>query len=153
MSEDLKSSAPHPCDLFGNPIRLTKRGRGRPQHEATAENRQKVILWLATGRSEEEIAEAFGITTRTLAKHYFHELGYKRTARMELEARNLAAIVDQVEKGNASAMSLLDKKLDRWKLGVQPPKPPKQPKLGKKEQALVNAVNAGEGTGWGQLLN
>jgi hypothetical protein len=137
-------------------VRLTRRGRGRPAHEATAENRQKLLLWLAAGYAEEEIAEAFGITTRTLAKHYFHELAYKRTGRMELEAKNLAAIVAQVEAGNASAMSLLDKKLERWKLGVAAGKaarPPKPPKLGKKEQALVDATAAGKDTTWGELIH
>jgi hypothetical protein len=152
VSEDFGKAV----DLFGNPIRLTRRGRGRPPHEATAENRQKVLLWLALGYDEERIAEAFGITTRTLQKHYFHELAYRRTARMELEAKNLQAIVAQVESGNAAAMSLLEKKLERWRIGAGAPKgdkPPKAPKLGKKEQALVDAVDAGKGTSWGQLLN
>lgn len=126
-----------PIDLFGNPVRLTRRGRGRPAHEATAENRQKVILWLAMGYDEERIAEAFGITSRTLAKHYFHELAYRRTARMELEAKNMAAIVEQVQKGNASAMALLDKKIEKLRLaslsGQRQSAPPKPPAVGVKE--------------------
>lgn len=141
-------------DLFGQPVRTSRRGRGRPQHEATAENRQKVLLWMLTERTDEEIAEALGITPRTLAKHYFHELGYRRTVRMHMEGKLLASIVEQVEKGNAAAMSLFDKKLDKLGLGRRDkPVATKPVKLGKKDQAIVDARNAGVGTPLGQLIN
>jgi hypothetical protein len=141
-------------DLFGNAVRVTRRGRGRPAHVASPENRQKVILWLAVGHSDDDIAEAFGITTKTLVKYYFHELAYRRTARMEIEARNLAAIVEQVDKGNAAAMSLLDKKLERWRIGASPKvnRPAKPAKLGKKEQQMIDARNAGADSSWDSLL-
>lgn len=139
-------------DLFGQRQRLVRRGRGRPSHEATKENRDKVMLWLVTGRTDEEIAEALGITTRTLSKHYFHELSYRRTARMQMEAVNLGAIVEQVRDGNTSAMSLLDKKLERLYLrdvkNFQAQTA--APKLGKKESQRIAATQPKGG--WAALL-
>ena len=133
-------------DLFGNPVRVVRRGRGRPSHVASLENRSKVMLWLVMGRDDVEIAGALGVTTRTLAKHYFHELAYRRTARMEMEALNLSAIIDQVRGGNVSAMSLLAKRLERLGLEAQAarhqvrePKAPAQQPVGLKAQRRAAA--------------
>lgn len=141
-------------DLFGNAVRMTRRGRGRPAHIATPENRQKVVLLLAVGHSDEDIADALGVCTKTLFSKYKHELSYRRTARMLLDAKNLTAIVEQVEKGNAAAMSLLDKKIERWRIGAtgKPDRAIKAPKLGKKEQQLIDARNAGADSSWDTLL-
>jgi hypothetical protein len=144
-------------DLFGDPVPASRGKKGRPPHVPTAEFRRFVQLALACGQGEEEIAAAMRITKPTLRRHYFHELSGKTSARLRLDMKNMAAIVAQVEAGNVSAMSLLEKKLERIsqrELAAGRTAPaPKPPKLGKKEQALVEAHRAGEDTAWERLLN
>ncbi|MGZ8286127.1 MAG: hypothetical protein ACXW27_09045 [Allosphingosinicella sp.] len=104
---------PGVTDLFGDPVPRSRGKRGKPPHLPTAENRRFVQLALACGRDEEEIAAALRITARTLNRHYFHELGGKGSARLRLEMKAMAAMVEQVEKGSVAAMALLAKRLDK----------------------------------------
>lgn len=110
----------------------------------TAENRRFVQLALACGQSEDDIATALGINARTLNRHYFHELSGKRSARMRLDMKNMAAIVGQVEAGNVAAMALLEKKiakLDMKALAQRAAHVDRKPKpLGKKEAAKEAAA-------------
>lgn len=103
----------------------------------TAENRRLVQLALACGHDEEAIAAALRITPKTLARHYFHELSGRRSARLRLEMKNLAAIVAQVEAGKPAAMALLDKKLKRIEQEElsdrYAQRPPREAAKGKKE--------------------
>ena len=100
-------------------------------------------LALVCGHDEDAIATALRITTKTLCRHYFHELAGKRSARMRLDMKNLAAIVGQVEAGKPAAMALLDKKLR--KLEQQEvserfqARAPKAEPIGKKEAARAAA--------------
>ncbi|MBW8911011.1 MAG: hypothetical protein JF564_03770 [Sphingomonas sp.] len=131
-------------DLFGDPVPASRGKKGRPPHLPTAENRRFVQVALACGRIEEDIAKALRITQRTLNKHYFHELSGKASARMRLEMKNMTAMVEQVEKGNVSAMSLLAKRLDKIEqrdlarqMSTERPSAPRP--LGKKEAAAQTA--------------
>lgn len=130
-------------DLFGAPVPRSRGGRGKPPHVPSPENRRYVQLSLACGFDEAEIAAGLRITTKTLNRHYFHELAGKRSARQLLEMKNLSAIVSQVEAGKTSAMSLLDKKLKRMEqdeLSARyAQRPPREPKLGKKEARKAEA--------------
>jgi hypothetical protein len=135
---------PGVTDLFGDPVPRSRGRRGKPPHVPTAENRRFVQLALACGREEEEIAAGLRITPRTLARHYFHELGGKASARMRLEMKAMAKLVEQVEDGKVSAIALLAKRLDKAGLkqlaervaerGSLQPAAAKLPKLGKKAQ-------------------
>ena len=100
-------------DLFGDPVPKSRGKRGRPAHVPTAENRRFVQIALACGHDDDAIAAALRIDVRTLSRHYFHELEGKRSARMRLDMKNMAALVAQVETGNVSAMAQLDRKLER----------------------------------------
>lgn len=104
---------PGVVDLFGDPVPRSRAKKGRPAHVPTAENRRFVTLALACGHDEAGIAAALRITERTLNRHYFHELEGKRSARMRLDMKNMAALVGQVDKGNVSAMAMLDRKIER----------------------------------------
>lgn len=145
------------ADLFGDPVPVSRGRKGRPPHVPTIENRRFVQIALACQRTEAEIAAALRITERTLQRHYFHELSGKLSARMRLEMKNMAAIIEQVEAGKTSAMSLLAKIMERQKQAElargRREQPPRPPKLGKKEQQLVDAHQAGQDSEWGQLLN
>lgn len=134
-------------DLFGDPIPKSRGGRGRPAHVPTAEFRRFVQLSLACGRDEIEIAAALRITTRTLNRHYFHELRGKASARLRLRMKNLDAILTQVEAGKPAAMALLSKEIDRLdkreaaaKYQQPAPGSTKEPFVGVKESRKVAAA-------------
>lgn len=151
-------------DLLGDPIPEGWGKRGRPQHIATRENRNKVVLLLALGWSNERIAAAIGITPPTLRKNYFRELKVRAEARDRMEAAVAARLWKLVEAGNVGAIKAFRAFVDRNDLimgaevfaGTNTPRraPAARPeRLGKKEEALAAAATAGEGTPWaGDLL-
>jgi hypothetical protein len=141
-------------DLLGDPIPEGLGRRGRPAHIPTSENRRKVMVLAAFDKNEQQIAAALSITPPTLRKHYFRELRSRLEARQRLEGKLFAALLAEVDKGNVTAIDKLFKRLDRHDLAVPQRivKQDRKPKLGKKEQAVVDARSAsGEGE-WGGLL-
>ena len=61
-----RSAAPgFDLDLFGDPVRVPGR-RGRPQHVASQRNRDKVVMLLALGWSNDRIANALVVSLPTL---------------------------------------------------------------------------------------
>lgn len=145
-------------DLFGDPVPEGWGGRGRPQHIATQQNRNKVIMLLAFGWSNERIARALGITAPTLRKNYFRELKFRAEARDKLDARIATLLWDQFEKGSVAAGKELRKVIERNDLMLygQTTAPAtreeKPPKLGKKEAALIAANEPDRGSSLGELM-
>jgi len=143
-------------DLLGDPIPEGHGRRGRPAHIPTDENRRKVIILAAFDKNEEQIAAALSISPPTLRKHYLRELRSRLEARQRLEGKLLTALVAEVDKGNVSAIDKMFKRLDRHDLATghfaQAPREKKKPKLGKKEQAVVDAADASKEGKWGSLL-
>lgn len=150
------------------PKKPTGRPRGRPEHAPTAALRRKVSIAAGGGMTHEDIATALGISRETLRKHYRQELSIEaQKRRMEV----LEAVFTTAKKKGTSAAA-------RTYLGSTPEfeapplpegeQPPAQPpaaapvatpapaarptKLGKKEQAVVDAAGAAEGTEWADLL-
>lgn len=142
-------------DLFGDPVPPEHVGRGRPPHVPDDKKRSKVMLLLALGKTEDEIAAVLGITGKTLRKHYSRETKVRDHARLRLDAELLAQLAGEAAKGNVSAIDKLFKRLDRHDLGgVVPTKSKaKAPKPGKKEQAAIDAQTAHQTGSWGNLLN
>lgn len=142
-------------DLFGDPVPLNRGGKGRPAHVATAENRAKVTLLLATGRKPIEVAGAMGITQPTLYKHYFNELEQRKSARLRVEGNMLLALAKQATSGNVGAAKRLLDRLDKAALGnaapAQQAKQSKADPVGKKEQQRQRAYEAGKNSEWGEL--
>ncbi len=101
--------------MFGDPVPASRGKKGRPPHVPTAENRRFVTLSLACGYDEDGIAAALRITTKTLNRHYFHELEGKLSARHRLDMKNMAAMVAKVEEGSVAAMAQLERKIERMK--------------------------------------
>jgi hypothetical protein len=147
-------------DLFGDPVPANWGRRGRPQHIATHENRNKVKLLLALGWSTERIAQALSITTPTLRKNYFRELKFRDEARSKLDARLRELLWLECCKGNVAAIKEFRKLQERddviaghaafYAIGRE--QEDKQPKLGKKEQAELAAQTAGVDSDWGDDL-
>ncbi len=145
-------------DLFGDPVPEGWGRRGRPQHIATLENRNKVKMLLALGWNNERIARAIGITPPTLRRNYFRELKVREEMRDRLDASIAMRIWKQVETGNVGAIREFSKfveKNDLMNFGRSPRQPERQPaaqKLGKKETAAVAAHQPDTGSALGRLI-
>jgi hypothetical protein len=130
-------------DLFGDPVPEGWGRRGRPQHIAARQNRNKVTMLLAFGWNNERIACALGITPPTLRRNYFRELKFRDEQRDRLDASLATRLWEQVEAGNVAAMKEFRKLLESNDLMLygQKTKPveAKPAALGKKEQALAAA--------------
>lgn len=143
-------------DLFGDPVPVNWGKRGRPQHVATQENRNKVSMLLAFGWNNERIARALHITPPSLRKHYFSELRYRDETRDRLDASLAMSLWRQVEAGNVSAMREFRDLLEHNDLmlfgGRRSETEAKPPKLGKKEQAFLDARQPDTTTEIGRLM-
>lgn len=103
-------------DLFGDPIRESRDGPGRPAHEWTLENSNKINLIFATGGEIADAAAVLGITQPTLRKHYFSELEQWRVARLRLKASLLARLFAEGQKGNVGAIKEIFKQIEKGEL-------------------------------------
>jgi hypothetical protein len=143
-------------DLFGDPVPEGWGKRGRPQHIATQQNRNKVTMLLAFGWNNERISRALSITPPTLRRNYFRELKFREEQRDRLDARMATKLWEQVDAGNVAAMKEFRQLLERNDLMLygqtKPPEAQKGPALGKKEQALLDARTPGTGTTLGELM-
>lgn len=100
-------------DLFGNPFEPLDRKRGRPAHEVTEKNRNRVKMLVALGWANPRIANALAVSLPTLRKNYFHELKGRDASRDQLEARRLELAWDLAEKGNVGAFKEFGRLLER----------------------------------------
>jgi hypothetical protein len=145
-------------DLFGEPVPDGWGGRGRPAHVASQQNRNRVSMLVALGWSNKRIAAALFVTLPTLRKHYFSELKFREVARDRLDATLATKLWDLFLAGNVAAGKEFRKLVERNDLMLYgqsaPPdtRPAKAPKLGKKEQALVDARQPDTGTTMGELI-
>lgn len=128
-------------DLLGDPIPEGWGKRGRPPHTPTDEKRKQVIMLQAFGWTLEKIAAALSISPPTLRKVYFRELKARLEARARVEAKLIAALMEQVEAGNVSAIDKFFKRLDKADLAAlgemvaNRGKAEKSAPMGKKDQA------------------
>ncbi|ARM12118.1 MULTISPECIES: hypothetical protein [Rhizobium] len=134
-------------DLFGNPYHSAGRGQGRPEHVPTEENIINVMVLLASGMTNAEVAKTVGLSTPTLRKHYFHLLKQREVMLARLKARLRTAQIQQGLAGNAAALSgalkMLDgvtaEKVNRDMQNKAANKPAPRGYVSKKEQRLDNA--------------
>lgn len=117
----------------------------RPPFKPTPAMRKRVAIAAGAGMSHEEIALGLGIARNTLAKHFEKELS---TGAYEKRLAVLDAMHRAALKGNVAAQKAY------VALTPQAAAPPvaKEKPLGKKEQAQADAVTAGQGTEWGDLI-
>lgn len=142
MAEDLG------LDLFGDPILPREEARGRPEHKWSRANSNKVLLAFARGLDLKEAATAIGVSVPTLRKHYFSEVGKRDAAKLRMEMTQLARLNSAAEGGNVAAEKELGKRLEKAALADTAARvanrgrngaPPREPKLGKKEEAVARA--------------
>nr|WP_314437596.1 hypothetical protein [uncultured Brevundimonas sp.] len=152
----MSTKTPPATDLLGDPWTELKDPRGRKRHKRTAEIAEKVGVLRASDMNVEDIAVRVGLSEPTLRKYYFRELGDGPAVARALV---LEAMFEKAKAGNVSAARLM---LNEFAKGdTAPPIRPqpgepgakKEPPLGKKAQADIDATTAHEDTGWGPLLN
>lgn len=146
-------------DLFGEPVPANWGLRGRPEHIATQQNRNRVSMLVAFGWSNKRIAAALFVTLPTLRKHYFSELKFREVARDRLNATLATKLWELFLAGNVAAgkeFRALMEQNDLMLYGQTAPpadqSPAKEPKLGKKEAALVAANQPDRATTLGGLM-
>lgn len=137
-------------DLFGDPVVLRAEGRGRPEHQWSRENSNRVLLAFAAGYSVKEAATAIGVSVPTLRKHYFAEVAKRESAALRMEMLQLARLNDAAGAGKTAAEKELFKRLEKARLRalsqtVASPEPAAQsqqprPRKGKKEAAIEAAA-------------
>lgn len=137
-------------DLFGNPWVVDPPKRGRPPHEVSVRNRNRVSMLVALGWSNPRIASALGVTLPTLRKYYFYELRQREQARDRMELRRIELAWELAEKGNVGALKEFGKLVERndrmeaeREMGSTPKsEPAAPPRVGKKvidEQRALDA--------------
>lgn len=136
-------------DLFGKPVL----GPGRPDHEQTPENVEKVRALALAGWQVPEIARELGVSAPTLRKYYFSTIDKARAeARRVYRARAIMALQVQADRGNVGAIKALLKILDGDELRAVPVRQvvPAAVSMGKKEQRKL-AARSPRGN-WGELM-
>ena len=124
---------------------------GRPSHVPTDETRNLVESLSGFGIPQDEIARLVGIDPKTLRFHYADqiELGsIKATAKV---AQNLFTMACKPTREGLSAAIFWLKVRAGW--SEYAPRLRAEETLGKKEAAEHDALTAGNGNEWGQLVN
>ncbi|GAB4241273.1 MAG: hypothetical protein Tsb0032_44260 [Kiloniellaceae bacterium] len=131
--------------------------RGRPPHIPTPESRNQVRLLVAWRWTDQRIAQSQRISVPTLKKHYFAELAERAAARAQLRAAYLSMVFKRADEGSDTMIKELGRLIAQDDLAAagkaygKKPKAAKAPKLGKKEQAQVEAQEPTGG--WEGLLH
>ena len=149
-----KPHAPLPfdpnTDLGQAPPRDTNPG-GRPEHIPTEENRHLVEVLAAAGMFAWQIAANLKISEPTLRLHYGEELLLGASRK---KGEMLASMFTAGRAGNVAAMKgflAACREHGDTPLENQVPKAP-EPKLGKKEQQLIDARSPNASTSLGALM-
>jgi DNA-binding XRE family transcriptional regulator len=116
---------------------------GRPAFTPTRPQRDLVMTCIAAGMSQQQVADAVGVSRMTVCEKFRRELDAGRAVRI---AENLALLRKAALKNNVSAMRALAT------LYAAPPDHYGQPMMGKKERKKWEAKNALKGSVWEDLL-
>ncbi|MBN9270616.1 MAG: hypothetical protein J0J15_10275 [Mesorhizobium sp.] len=142
-------------DLCGNPLVRTDTKLGRPEHEPTEENIIFIMVLLAGGMTQKEVADTLGLSVPTLRKHYLHLLKQRDRLFNRLRTKLRVAQIQQGLSGNASALnaalSMLDKinteNVQRKVESRGHTSSAQRQKLGKKEERQRQAEEIASGSG------
>ncbi len=138
------------CDLWGDPLPAPVEKRGRPAHAVTESKRLRVAVLRSLNKTAGEIALAMDISERTLRAYYKKEL---RVGLHQKRAEVMVRLWEQVEKGNVSAMREFLRQTKDSDLGPAIAAQPKaERKLGKKEQAMKDALAPDQADTLGELM-
>jgi hypothetical protein len=135
----------------------TKKGRGRPEHVPTPDNRKTVQLLITAGNGKELIAKVLKIHVDTLEKHYADELETGLAVANANVAANLYAQATKDDPKAVTAAIFWLKSRAGWNEYGPTPAPmiaqkERVEKLGKKAEADELAKNPDASTPMGALM-
>lgn len=144
MADDFEAK-----DLLGDPLRPLPDKRGRRKLRFPAEVYETVEVLAAAGElSQDDIADAIGVSAPSLRKYFRPEL-VRGLARQK--ARALSLLAKAAEKGNVSAikayMAELDKRGAAAALKERERPAPRAAAKGKKEERQEAAASVASGGG------
>lgn len=129
-----------------------KKKGGRPEWEPTQQQRNMIEAMSGYGLQDYEIAKVLEVSGPTLRKHCWRELELGHLKMNAKVAQSLFKITqDPKNPKQAAACMFWMKCRAGWR--EMDPLVPREPPLGKKEQADRDAQTADEGTEWDGLLN
>ena len=139
-------------DLLGDPMRPYRDPRGRKRFKSTNELREHIAVCAAAGMEHKEIADAIGCCDKTLRNRFFSELTQGKSVK---RAEAIAKLWELGMAGNVPALKAFLALADKASVippAARPAREAKAEKLGKKEQAVVEAQTAHQDSSWGALL-
>ncbi|WP_411033830.1 hypothetical protein [Shinella sp. BYT-45] len=138
-------------DMFGLPMLPIKDRRGRPSYAKSKENQELVTVLRTAGWNQERIARQLGCDVKTLRKYFSRELDAGADI---VEAEALMVTYRKMRQGNSVATGRILDLADKAQMALpQRRQPAEKPvRLGKKEQADVDARSGHENNEWGNLL-
>jgi transcriptional regulator with XRE-family HTH domain len=136
-------------DMFDGTSSPYRDPRGRKKMRVNNELREHVAMLRASGMTQEQIADAIGCSVPTLVQYFSLELNEGKAAK---RAEMIRALWSAAIAGNVTAMKAWLALNDRDTAPKAITRPSAEPKLGKKEQALVDAKAAPHSGGWADLV-
>jgi transcriptional regulator with XRE-family HTH domain len=136
-------------DMFDGTSSPYRDPRGRKKMRIDNALRDRVARLRASGMTQQEIADAVGCSVPTLAQYFSLELNEGKAAK---RAEMIDALWNAGINGNVTAMKAWLALNDRDTSPKAIPKPRVEPKLGKKEQALIDAKAAPHAGGWADVV-
>jgi hypothetical protein len=136
-------------DMFDGTSSPYRDPRGRKKTSINNELRGKVARLRASGMTQQEIADAIGCSVPTLVQFFSWELNEGKAAK---RAEMIDALWNAGIAGNVTAMKAWLAMNDRDTSPKAITRPRAEPKLGKKEQALVDAKAAPHAGGWADVI-
>ena len=115
----------------------------------TNELRDRVGMLRASGMTQQEIADAIGCSVPTLVEFFSFELNEGKSAK---RAEMLDTLWNAAKGGNVTAMRTWLVLNDKGVTPREVIRPKAEPKLGKKEQALVDAKSKPSAGGWAAVV-
>jgi transcriptional regulator with XRE-family HTH domain len=136
-------------DLFGETPAPYRDPRGRRKMRISNASRDRVAMLRASGMTQQQIADAMGCSVPTLTEYFSFELSEGKSAK---RAEMIEALWQAGMAGNVTAMKAWLAMSEKDVAPRSVVRPKAEPKLGKKEQALVDARAAPNEGGWAAVV-
>ena len=136
-------------DLFGEQPSPYRDPRGRKKPRISNDSRDRVAMLRASGMTQKEIADALGCSVPTLVEYFSFELSEGRSAK---RAEMIEALWNAGIGGNVTAMGKWLALTQKVAASREFVRPKVEPKVGKKEQALLDAKSAPRAGGWAAVV-
>jgi transcriptional regulator with XRE-family HTH domain len=137
-------------DMFDGTSSPYRDPRGRKKPRISNESRDDVATWRAAGMTQQQIADALGCSVPTLVEYFSFELNEGKSVKRAEAIKRLYQL--GVIEGNVTALKAYIAMTEKDVSPRDIIRPKAEPKLGKKEQALVDAKSKPSAGGWAAVV-